>query len=133
MSVTTVPGDLTPDKRYEITPEQALDIARGWVELLSDNDLEVLASEQPIINDDLRLAGTLDRIVRLSKDLAFGETVIPAGTVLVLDIKTSKLHADDDGVPSYWDSYPIQIAAYASAQPYDTEAEQRLTWEEVLA
>lgn len=130
--MSTLPEGLTPDPRFEVTPEQAIDIGRGWIQLLADNGLEVLATELPVINDEIRLAGTLDRIVRLGRDLHFGDVVVPAGSVVVLDIKTSKLHADDDGVPSYWDSFPIQVAAYASSQPYDTEAERRLTWEEVL-
>lgn len=130
--MSALPAYLTPDERYEVTADQALDIAHGWVDLLDRNGLEVLATELPVINDELRLAGTLDRIVRLTRDLHFGSVVVPAGTVIVLDIKTSKLHADRDGLPSYWDSYPIQIAAYAQSVPYDPDADRRQTWEEVL-
>lgn len=131
-----IPSHLQPDERFDVTTAQALDIARGWVQLLADNGLEVLAAEQSVVVDDLKLAGTLDRIVRLTKPLTFDDVTIPAGTVLVLDIKTSKLHADDDGLPSYWDTYPVQIAAYASSVPYvisdDFTEERRATWEEVL-
>jgi len=121
-----------PDPRFDVTAEQAEQIARGWLDLLTDNGLEVVASELPVVNDEVRLAGTLDRIVRLNRDLAFNGVVVPAGSLVVLDVKTSKLHADDDELPSFWSSYPIQIATYAAAVPYDTERDVRLTWDEVL-
>ena len=122
-----------PDARFGITKDQEIGIAKGWLDLLADNGLEVVASELPVVNDDVRLAGTLDRIVRLTRDLPFNGVVVPAGSLVVLDVKTSKLHADDDELPSFWSSYPIQIATYAAAVPYDTERDVRLTWDEVLA
>lgn len=111
-----------PEPRFGIpdtvSPE---DIARGWLQLLDDNGLEVVACEAKVVNDDLRLAGTLDRLVRLTRPLTFGDVTIAKGSVVVLDIKSSKLHADDDGLPSYWASYPIQIYAYAAGVPYIIE------------
>lgn len=118
-----LPDHLRPEPRFGIpdtvTPE---DIARGWLQLLDDNGLEVVATEAKVVNDELRLAGTLDRLVRLTRPLTFGEgddaVTIAAGSVVVLDIKSSKLRADDDGLPGYWASYPIQIYAYATGVPY---------------
>ena len=121
-----------PDERYGLPMNVGGQIAHGWLRLLADNGLEVVASELPVVNDEVRLAGTLDRIVRLNRDLAFNGVVVPAGSLVVLDVKTSKLHADDDELPSFWSSYPIQIATYAAAVPYDTERDVRLTWDEVL-
>lgn len=132
--VGVIPSHLLPEECFEVTADQALAIARGWVELLADNGLTVLASEQAVVNDELRLAGTLDRVVQLERDLHFGDATVPAGSVVVLDIKTSKLHADDDGLPGYWSQYPIQIAAYAGSAPYvfDGDDEFRAEWSEVL-
>ena len=62
-----------------------------WRRCLADNGLEVLATEAKVVNDRLRVAGTLDRIVRLTRPLTFGDITVPAGTVLVLDIKTGKM------------------------------------------
>lgn len=47
---------------------------------------------------------------------------IPAGTVLVLDIKTGGLN------PNYSRKYAPQLAAYAAAVPYDPETDTRSTW-----
>lgn len=53
---------------------------------------EVLATETFVACDPLKTAGTFDRVVRCKVDLEFthrqlGKTIIPAGTVLVLDLK----------------------------------------------
>lgn len=122
----------TPDPRFEITYEQAIAIARGWLQLLDDNGLVIKASELAVVADELRLAGKLDRVVLCTRDLAFGDVTVPTGALVVLDVKSSKLHAGDDNLPSFWSSFPIQIAAYAAAIPYDTERDVRLTWDEVL-
>jgi hypothetical protein len=95
----------------------------AWVDMLADNGLEVLAIEASCVDDRWRLAGTLDRIVRLTRHLTFvkasGELVmIPAGTVLILDIKFGKCRK----------AHPIQIASYAQSRPYDTDLEQRGEW-----
>ena len=105
----------------------------AWQQMLDTHGLEVLAVEASCVDDTWRLAGTLDRIVRCTKALRFrrvtGEIVeIPAGTIVVGDVKTSKKRLDRDGVVGFWASYAIQIASYAQAVPYDTEAETRGEW-----
>ena len=95
----------------------------AWHDMLKANGLEILAIEASCVDDTWRLAGTLDRIVRLTGALSFakssGEIVtIPAGTVLILDIKFGKCRK----------AHPIQIASYAQSRPYDTETEERGMW-----
>jgi hypothetical protein len=95
--------------------------------------LEQLAVEASCVDDRWRLAGTLDRIVRLTRDLEVTgfdgrRQFIPAGTVLVLDVKTSNKRADREGRPQWWNAYGIQIASYAQSVPYDTETETRGEW-----
>ena len=95
----------------------------AWSHMLHDNDLEILAIEAACVDDRWRLAGTLDRIVRLWRPLSFakpdGEIVtIQGGTVVVLDIKFGKTRK----------AHPIQIASYAQSVPYDTELELRGEW-----
>lgn len=111
-----------------------LALLRCWWQLLADNGLEQLASEVAVVNDRYRKAGTLDAIVRATRDLLFvtphGELrTVRAGTILVLDLKTGKLRIDRDGSIKYWRSYPIQVHCYASSVPYDTITEVRGTWE----
>lgn len=95
----------------------------AWAAMLRDNALEILAIEASCVDDRWRLAGTLDRLVRTTCELRFryptGEIVtVPAGLVLVLDIKFGKTRK----------AHPIQIASYAQSSPYDTELETRGTW-----
>jgi hypothetical protein len=109
-------------------------LVQAWREMLEANGLEVLAVEASCVDDTWRLAGTLDRIVRCTRALRFaragGEiTVVPAGTVLVLDVKTGRRRTDNrTGAPLYWQAYAIQIASYAQSVPYDTETETRGEW-----
>jgi len=121
------------DPRFDLTDKHIDLIAHGWRKLIADNHLDILATEAKVVCDDLRLAGTLDRIVRLGTDLVFDGVTIPQGTIVVLDIKTSTLHADGDGVPSYWAAFPLQVYAYATSVPYDTETNARGEWDDVLA
>lgn len=98
-----------------------------------DYGLELIVIEAACVNDPLRLAGTTDAHVRLTRDLRLigpgGEIVeLAAGTVLVLDLKCGRLRLDRQGRIEYWRDYPIQIAAYAGSVPYDTETETRGEW-----
>ena len=116
------------DPRFDLTDKMVDAVAAGWLRLLEDNGLELLASEATVINDEYRLAGTLDRLARLTKPLVFDDITIPAGTVIVLDIKTSKLNPGTDGTPVWWDSYPLQLAAYAGSKMYDPDTDTRSEW-----
>ena len=105
----------------------------AWADFLAHHGLEVLAVEASCVDDTWRLAGTLDRILRCTRPLRFrrvtGEIVeIPASSVIVGDVKTSKKRLGRDGVVGWWQAYAIQIASYAQSVPYDTETEQRGTW-----
>lgn len=117
-----------------LSPEVQQSLINAWKTTLERDGLEILASEVACVDDGWRLAGTLDRIARCTKSLRFrlvtGEiVVIPAGTVLVLDIKSGKRRTDRDGTVMYWGGYAIQIAAYAKSVPYDLDTESRGAWE----
>lgn len=108
-------------------------LVQSWRDMLIRDGLEVLITEASCIDDTWRLAGTLDNLARLTKDLRFtlptGEIrIIPAGTVVVLDKKTGQRRTDRAGVIQYWHGYAIQVASYAQSKPYDTEAETRGEW-----
>lgn len=96
----------------------------AWDRALVAYDLEVLAVERRIVHDGWRQAGTLDRIVRLTRDITFdtGE-VLRAGSVVVLDVKTGKLNMQ------YWQGYAVQCAVYAGGVPYDVAEDRRFDWE----
>lgn len=112
-----------------LTPDAQHACINAWRAFLDHWGLEVLATEAQMVNDRLRVAGTLDRIVRATRDITIGYEVINAGTVFVLDIKTGKLRIDDrTGKPMWWHDYAIQIHAYASGQPYDTATDTRGEW-----
>ncbi len=92
----------------------------AWRLLCLQHDLEILATEQTVVHDEWRQAGTLDRIVRLGSDLTFANGVtITAGTVLLCDIKTGKLRTSPNGATiNYWHSYAVQCCVYADSVPY---------------
>ncbi len=105
----------------------------AWRRMLEREGLEILAVEASCVDDRWRLAGTLDRIARCTTSLRFvrhgGEIVeVPAGTVLVLDIKTGQRRTNLDGSAKYWHAYAVQIASYAQSVPYDTVTETRGVW-----
>lgn len=87
---------------------------------------EVLASETFVACDQVQTAGTFDRVVRLLVDLEHRNGTIPAGTVLVLDLKTGKAES-----AKYWGpTYGVQQAVYQAGDPYLPSG--RITWEELL-
>jgi hypothetical protein len=96
-------------------------IVDAWRQMLDAHGFEVVATEEHVVHDGYRLAGTLDRIVRLGQPFTFGDVEIPAGECVVLDIKSGALKVDK----GYWHSYAGQIAAYADGVPYDVEAGER--------
>jgi len=101
----------------------------AYRQALADAGLEVLAVERTCVNDTLRVAGTLDAIVRVTRPLRLvfpgdGEIVsVEAGAVLLADLKTGRLRTNGGGVPLWWHSYAVQCFAYASSAPYDPDAE----------
>lgn len=108
-------------------------LVAGWHRMLKRHELEVLAVEASCVDDIWRLAGILDRILRLGTQLRFrlvtGQIIeIPAATVVVGDVKTSNMRLDRNGCVQYWQAFAIQIASYAQSVPYDTETEVRGEW-----
>ena len=95
----------------------------AWDAALLAYDLEVLAVEAKVVHDGWRQAGTLDRIVRMMRDVTFINGVtLPAGTVILLDVKTGKWR------PDFWHSYAVQCKVYAAAMPYDAATDTRGQW-----
>jgi hypothetical protein len=117
-----------------MTADQIGSLLNDWRSLIDAADLEVLAVEMLVVNDQHRAAGSLDRIVRLRKSLAFnldGEVVVlPAGLVVVGDIKTGKMFSVDTRtgereVTRYGRGYAVQIYLYATGVAYDPDAYAR--------
>ena len=107
-----------------ITPEMADAIVGAWRTFLSTHGLTVLVVEATVVNDDVRAAGTLDRLVRPWRPLTFGVATVPPGPDVVLDIKTGRWGVDE----GYWQTYPAQLAAYAGSVPYDCTTDTRGEW-----
>jgi hypothetical protein len=104
----------------------------AWQAMLDAEGIEILAVETAVVDDVWRQAGTLDRIARLTRARAFnmpwGTVTLPSGWTGVLDVKTGRLRAGNDGHPDYWHGYAVQIASYAQSVPYDTETDTRGAW-----
>lgn len=116
------------------TPVQRA-LVTAWLNLLEHYALEIVAIEKTVANEIA--AGTLDRLARTTVDLEFtrvdgSRVFIPAGTVLVLDVKTGQLRVERNGAPMYWVGYSHQIGLYANSQPVriDPEDPKGNVWED---
>lgn len=95
---------------------------------------KVLAAETFVACDEVQTAGTFDRVVQLRYNLQFNQNldgqivshIIPAGTVLILDLKTGKYDS-----AKYWGAtYSVQQTVYAMGDPYTPKG--RRTWGDLL-
>ena len=78
--------------------------------------------------DDIRCAGNFDRLLRAKRDLKMGKLgVIPAGTVLIGDIKSGASDPDWAMKPS------IQVAVYSHGVRYEQETGRRWPIHEELS
>lgn len=60
----------------------------AWRKMVAECGFDITHIEHAVVHDAWRQAGTLDRVARLTKPLAFKDgTVLPAGLVIVLDVK----------------------------------------------
>ncbi len=124
------------DMEWLLTAGESLGIPRAlqftiieqWVAFRTRMGLTAVAVEQTVVNDRWRLAGTLDRLDVADRDILTAYGVLEAGVPFVGDIKTGSLKPDKYGQPNYWVEYPVQIAAYVDAVPYDTETDERGEW-----
>lgn len=104
-------------------------IVHQWCEFRDRLGVKAIAVEMTVVHDDWRLAGTLDRYDQATKPITCELGTIEPGDTFIGDIKTGSITIDDrSGAPKYWIKYPIQLAAYRDAQPYDTETGQRGEW-----
>jgi hypothetical protein len=95
-----------------------------WVELTAG--FRVLASEAKTVCDVHKVAGTFDVLLELLGPMVTPDgTVLPAGTIVIGDLKTS-------GTSDYFGcKFAIQLAEYAHGVPFDVERYGRITWDEL--
>jgi hypothetical protein len=107
-------------------PEQYLDDLNAYSETLADYGLVSEMTEYAIVHDQFRVAGTADRLYRLTKNLQLPDGgTMPAGTLVVGDLKTGK--SLDFSLPGYC----VQMALYADGQLYDVVDNVRLPTPEI--
>lgn len=99
-------------------------LVAAWLAMKEHHGIEMLAVEASCVDDEWRLAGTLDRIVRLGMPLRFA---LPGGEVAELAAGGVYLMDTKSGNPRRH-KHAIQIASYAQSVPYDVEAETRGVW-----
>jgi hypothetical protein len=82
--------------------------------------LEVVDAEVFVVNDELQVAGTYDRLVRLKNPVVAPDgQLLPAGTLISADIKTGKSIAHGHT------AWSCQVSIYSRSVPYDIETETR--------
>lgn len=97
----------------------------AYTALMEQYGLEVVEIEKVVLCGTYDIAGTLDRVVRFTKDVTVdlvggGTYTFPKGTLAVLDLKTGK------DLSYGWLEISIQLAVYAQAENiWDKET---LTW-----
>ncbi len=101
-------------------------IVDQWVAFRARLGVTALAVEQTVVNDNWRLAGTLDRLDVTSTPILTAYGILDGA--FVGDIKTGGLTLGNDGQPNYWVKYPVQLAAYVDGVPYDTDTDERGEW-----
>lgn len=107
------------DQRPDGPPEVLAD-AEAYRQVCKENGLKPLAAEVFVANDELKTAGSFDRIVQG-----------PDGVSRILDIKTIGSKKDAEAAAKWTGvAWAIQIATYANAKPYDGEAGY-IEWEEL--
>lgn len=110
-------GELTLEK---VPVKWRPDVA-AYMELMRSLGLEVVLNEQTVLNRTYDIAGTLDRVVRLTKPLdvqmpsddehpSGWVRTIPAGTLVILDLKTGR------SLEYGWREIAIQLALYANSE-----------------
>jgi hypothetical protein len=106
------PGHLDEQWRPDLGAYQEL--TRGY---------RSLSVELFVVQDDHEVAGTLDRAVELLHDTEAPDgTVLPAGTVLIGDVKTAQ-RMEFAGA-----KFAVQCFVYATANPYDPIEKVRVPW-----
>lgn len=82
--------------------------------------------EFTVVNTEYRAAGTCDRLYRLTRDLvAPNGTTIPAGTLMIGDLKTGKRL--DFSLPGYH----VQMAIYGLGEFYNVETDEFMPTPEI--
>lgn len=106
-------------------PPQFRDLVDAYVATLEIWGLVPVGIEIHCINDEFRLAGTLDRHYRTTKILVAPDgQVIPIGSIIVGDTKTGKELEYASG------SYCTQLAAYVDSVEYDVATDERKPWDQ---
>lgn len=104
---------------WEPAPQWA-DLCNSYVEALQHWGLRPADIEIHCINDEFRLAGSMDRRYRTTKLLVAPDgTTIPIGSMLAADTKTGSTLEYASG------SYATQLAAYADSDRYNVETDER--------
>ncbi len=114
-------------ERLGIPAELQYRIIEQWLEFRARLGVTALAVEQTVVNDRWRLAGTLDRLDVTSEPILTAYGILDGA--FVGDIKTGGLTVGTDGQPNWWIKYPVQLAAYVDAVPYNTNTDEREDWQ----
>lgn len=93
-----------------------------WLEFREAHGIETIRVELQMVNDDWRIAGTLDRYDYCHADIETDFGLVPAGSTIIGDTKT--------GSDPRKAAYAIQLPGYRDGVPYDTETDTRQAWSE---
>ena len=94
----------------------------AYKKFLSDNNIEVAATEVRVVDDKHQIAGTADLVYRFADSVETPYGTIEAGTGIIADIKTGSV-GEYSGL-----SMSTQLSIYSHGTPYDPMAGTRHDW-----
>lgn len=121
-----------PANQLDVPEPLLRHVVDSWVAMCDHFGLTHEAIEAKVIHDDLRVAGSVDRVCHVTKPVELDGWTLNIDDRVVIDIKTGGLTLDNNGRPRYWAAYGPQMFAYTTAIPYDPNAGrwgQRRQWD----
>lgn len=100
-------------------PDEIAADLKAYRNTLDEYGVEPLQIETFTVQDDLRVAGTFDRLIRV--DDQFFRCPKCYSHFFIADLKTSR-------TANYPHSWAVQLAVYANSTPYDIDKHHRYKW-----
>lgn len=95
---------------------------RAYLEMLDEYQLSIVGTEVRVVNDDHRIAGTADLVMKAGQDIDTPFGTVEAGTSFIGDLKTGHV-SELSGV-----KMGMQLGIYSHSTPYDASRNERQPW-----
>lgn len=111
---TSIHNFTDPGADVDLAPERMKADVQSWWDFLRAKDIEILATEKFVVNDEMQCAGSFDHLAR-----------IPGWGVCVVDKKTGQV--DGKGL-----AFAVQLSVYVNSVAYDCHTDERAPLESLV-